>query len=69
VDYAAENQGVLYVLGVSLVAYARGSSTFIAGCSFRFYGFALAGKIIKSSTPSFTQSLLTSIFMFSINCE
>jgi hypothetical protein len=50
VDYAAENQGVLYVLGVSLPL--RRSSSPLQGQAVRlaFMVLPLAGKIIKSST-------------------
>jgi hypothetical protein len=61
VDYAAENQGVLYVLGVSLplasvVPPRRGS-----GCSLPFMVLPLAGKIIKSSTAILHAELLKTI--------
>jgi hypothetical protein len=49
VDYAAENQGVLYVLGVSL-PLRRSSSPLRQAVRSRFYGFALGRQNHKELT-------------------
>jgi hypothetical protein len=63
VDYAAENQGFLYVLCVPLA-----SSFLLAAAGqavrLRFYGFALAGKIIKSSTTILHAVTLQYLYVF-----